>query len=169
MWCPNPTNVNSLGSGFGLQIYLLVISSQFYRFSFKHSLNSPTTSILVISSPKTLSFSNLVPHLLLYISLFFFCPPSFVYTLLLPSYFLLFSSFFQHFTHQPPLIYPHPPYIIISSQWGSNHYYFETCSRRQIVFGKDFLKALLALESDLNFSTSLLIYYCLNGQQQVEV
>ena len=91
MWCPNPTNVNSLGSGFGLQIYLLVISSQFYRFSFKHSLNSPTTSILVISSPKTLSFSNLVPYLLLYISLIFLSSLFCVYS---PSSLLLFTLFF---------------------------------------------------------------------------
>ena len=39
----------------------------------------------------------------------------------------------------------------------------ETCSKRQIMLDKDFLKALLMLEADLNFSTSLLVSYCLNG------
>jgi len=95
MWCLNPTNINSLGSGFGLQIYLLVGFLTVYRFSFKHSLNNPATSILVISCPKTLSFLDLVPYHLLYISLSSFVLPllclisSFPHT----SYsFLLFSS-----------------------------------------------------------------------------
>ena len=57
------------------------------------------------------------------------------------------------------------PHFHLESQGiiKSSKNFLETCSRRQIVFGKDFLKALLVLESDLNFSTSLLIYYRLNG------
>ena len=39
----------------------------------------------------------------------------------------------------------------------------ETCSKRQIVLGKDFLKALLVLGDYLYFSTSSLISYYLNG------
>ena len=39
----------------------------------------------------------------------------------------------------------------------------KTCSQFQIMLGKDFPKALLALNADLNFSTALLISYCLDG------
>ena len=75
MWCPNPTNVNSLGSGFGLQIYFLMgfltvlqiqLQTQFKQSSYKYP---------VISSPKSLSFSDLVPYHLLYISLSSFVLP----------------------------------------------------------------------------------------------
>ena len=123
MWCPNPTNVNNLGSGFGLQIYLLVgfltvlqiqLQTQFKQSSYKYPCDfQPQNPLFLRLSP--------LPSLVYFPQLF--CPPSFVSTLLLSSYFLLISSFFQQFTHQPPLICSHSPYII-SSQWGSNHYYF---------------------------------------------
>ena len=71
------------------------VSLQSYKFSFKHSLNNPATSILVISSPKTLSFSDLIPYHLLYISLSSFVLPllCLISSFSLISYsFLLFSS-----------------------------------------------------------------------------
>ena len=38
----------------------------------------------------------------------------------------------------------------------------ETCTRRQKVFNKDFLKAFLVFDDYLNFSTSSLISYYLD-------
>ena len=106
MWCPNPTNVNSLGSGFGLQIYFLVgfltvlqiqLQTQFKQSSYKYPCDfQPQNPLFLRLSP--------LPSLV-YLPQFF-CPPSFVSTLLLSSYFLLFSSFFQQFIHQPPTYLP---------------------------------------------------------------
>ena len=124
MWCPNPTNVNSLGSGFGLQIYLLVGFLTILQIQLQTQPKQPNYKYPCDFQPQNPLILKLSPLPSLVYFPHFFCPPSFVYTLLLSSYFLLFSFFFQQFTHQPPLIYPHSPYIIISSQWGSNHYYF---------------------------------------------
>ena len=66
-------------------------SSQSYKFSLKQSLNSPTTSTLMISSPETLSFLDLIPYYLLYISLNSIVLPLCVYS---SHFFLLLSCSF---------------------------------------------------------------------------
>ena len=96
MWCPNPTNVNSLGSGFGLQIYLLVgfltilqkiqLQTQPKQPNYKYPCDFQPQNPLILKlspSPSLVYFPHFFVLLLLCILSFF---P-------LTSYsFLLFSS-----------------------------------------------------------------------------
>ena len=83
----------------------------------------------------------------------FFAPlPFLIYSLLSGVQIINISpSFMQSHFH------PKSQGIITSSEDS-----LETCSRCQIVFVKDFQKALLVFSDYLNFSTSLLILYCLD-------
>ena len=144
----------------GFLIFLWVI--------LKRSLNSPNKSTRVVASPNTPSVVELASSSLLYLSLSSFVLPYGVFsqsTLFFPPLpFLIYSllsgvqiinvspSFMQSHFHQKSQ-------GIITSSGDS----LETCSRRQIIFGKDFLKALLVFSDYLNFSTSSLILYCLDG------
>lgn len=173
LWCPNLTNVDKYKGEFGLQIYLLVGFLTVLQVGLKRSLNSLTTNTWVVASPKMLSILELASSPLSCISLLVLLFSPSVYFFL--SFFLPLAYFFS------PLIYSPLSgiqIIIISPSSMQSHFHpksqgintfsedsLDTCSRRQIVLDKDFLKALLVLCDYLNFSTSSLISYCLDSQQ----
>ena len=174
LWCPNPANVDQYEGEFGLQIYLLVGFLIVLQVSLKQSSNSLTTNTWVVASPKTLSILELASSPLSCISLLVLLFSILVFTFFL-SFFLPLAYFFS------PLIYSllsGVQIITILPSSMQSHFHLEsqgintfsedsleTCSRRQIVLNKDFLRALLVLGDYLNFSTTSLISYYLDSQQ----
>ena len=105
MWCPNPNNVNSLGSGFGLQIYLLVGFLTVLQIQLQTQPKQPNYKYHCDFQPKNPLLLRLSPLPSLVYLPWFFCPPSFVSNR--SPLFLLFLTLFFFFLaiHSPTPTY----------------------------------------------------------------